>query len=194
MKILLFFLFTLCALLSGRPASAQRYLPRQIGLQLTGGMVDGMLLRDRYLARRFHAGMAFSRYNRNQSRWIVGVDYLLKDYRYKTERVPKVQISAEAGYFLPLVSNRGKDIFLSVGLSALAGYEISNGGSKRLSDGAILTQTNAFVYGGVPALELETFLCDRVVILLNVRQRILFGSPVGHFHTLIGFGLKFIMN
>lgn len=194
MKILLFFFFTLCALLSGRPASAQRYLPRQIGLQLTGGMVDGMLLRDRYLARRFHAGMAFSRYNRNQSRWIVGVDYLLKDYRYKTERVPKVQISAEAGYFLPLVSNRGKDIFLSVGLSALAGYEISNGGSKRLSDGAILTQTNAFVYGGVPALELETFLCDRVVILLNVRQRILFGSPVGHFHTLIGFGLKFIMN
>lgn len=157
-------------------------------------MVDGMLLRDRYLARRFHAGMAFSRYNRNQSRWVVGVDYLLKDYRYKTERVPKVQISAETGYFLPLVSNRGKDIFLSIGLSALAGYEISNGGSKRLSDGAILTQTNAFVYGGVPALELETFLCDRVVILLNVRQRILFGSPVGHFHTLIGFGLKFIMN
>lgn len=126
MRTLTFFLLILCVLISGRPASAQRYLPRQIGLQFTGGMVDGLLVRDKHLARRFHAGMAFSRYNRNQSRWVIGADYLLKDYLYKTDRVPKVQISAEAGYFIPLFSNRGKDIFFSAGLSALGGYETSN--------------------------------------------------------------------
>ena len=41
---------------------------------------------------------------------------------------------------------------------------------------------------------METFLSDRLVLLLNVRQRVLFGSGIGHFNTLLGFGLKFIIN
>ena len=43
-------------------------------------------------------------------------------------------------------------------------------------------------------LELETYLTDRVALLLNARERALFGSDIGKFHTQVSLGLKFIIN
>ena len=43
-------------------------------------------------------------------------------------------------------------------------------------------------------LELETYLTDRVVLLVNARERMLFGSDICKFHTQVGMGLKFIIN
>jgi len=43
-------------------------------------------------------------------------------------------------------------------------------------------------------LELETYLTDRVALLLNARERVLFGSDIGKFHTQVGMGLKLIIN
>ena len=51
-----------------------------------------------------------------------------------------------------------------------------------------------FIYGGALTLELETYLTDRVVLLVNARERMLFGSDIGKFHTQVGIGLKFIIN
>lgn len=113
-------------LLGIAPASAQRYLPRQLGIQFTGGMTDGVVFRDKYLNRRLHCGIALSRYNRNRTRWVVGVDYLQKEYRYRAFNIPKSQITADAGYFIPIISNRGMDIILSAGVSATLGYETVN--------------------------------------------------------------------
>lgn len=42
--------------------------------------------------------------------------------------------------------------------------------------------------------ELETYLTDRVVLFVNARERMLFGSDIGKFHTQVGMGLKFIIN
>ena len=35
---------------------------------------------------------------------------------------------------------------------------------------------------------------DRVILLTNLRERILFGSTVNRFHFQLGFGLKIIIN
>ena len=110
----------------GGQVSAQRYLPRQTGIQFTAGTVDGFLFRNKYKERLFHCGLALSRYNGNRTRWIVGADYLQKEYRYRTDIIPRSQFTLEGGYYVPFLSNRGKDIFLSAGLSALAGYETIN--------------------------------------------------------------------
>ena len=126
MRLLVICLLACLFLFSGERASAQRYLPRQVGIQLTAGTVDGFLFRNKYTERLFHCGLALSRYNRNKSRWVVGADYFQKEYRYRTDIIPRSQFTLEGGYYVPFLSNRGKDIFLSAGLSALAGYETIN--------------------------------------------------------------------
>jgi hypothetical protein len=43
-------------------------------------------------------------------------------------------------------------------------------------------------------LELETYLTDRLVLLLTGRERFLWGTSTGHFHTQFGIGLKYMIN
>ena len=115
-------------------------------------------------------------------------------YSYTYIRIPVQQFTTEGGYYLNFLSDRRKTFFLSAGLSALAGYETSNRSNKLLPDGSTLLNKDAFVYGGALTLELETYLTDRWVLLLNVRERALFGSSIGKFHTQVGIGMKFIIN
>lgn len=187
---------TMCALLSlwAGKVSAQRYLPGQTGLELTLGGVDDFAGNVKRLRGNFQVGMALSRYNRNRSRWVFGADYVKKHYAYKGKAVPKEQFTAEAGCLFPFLSDRGKNVFFSAGLSALAGYETVNRNSRLLYDGATLQHKGSFIYGFVPAFGMEAFLTDRWAFLFNVRQRVFFGSSVGHFHTVVAVGLKYIIN
>lgn len=66
-------------------------------------------------------------------------------------------------------------------------------GEKTLFDGTTLRNDDAFIYGGAITLEMETYLSDRVVLLLTGRERILWGTSTGHFLTQFGLGLKFII-
>ena len=109
-------------------------------------------------------------------------------------QIPVSQFTGEGGYYLNFLSDRKKTFFLSLGLSALAGYETSNWGDKLLPDGSTLTDKDGFVYGGALTLELEAYLTDRVALLINARERALFGSDIGKFHTQVSLGLKFIIN
>ena len=43
-------------------------------------------------------------------------------------------------------------------------------------------------------LELEAYLTDRIALLVSARERALFGSDIGKFHTQVSLGLKFIIN
>ena len=187
---------TMCAFLSlwTGEVSAQRYLPGQTGLQLTLGGVDGFGRNVRHLRGNFQAGLALSRYNRNRSRWVFGADYVKKHYAYKETAVPKEQFTAEAGCLFPFLSDRGRNVFLSAGLSALAGYERGNRTGRILYDVATLLHKGTFIYGFAPAFEMEAYLTDRWAFLFNVRQRVFFGSSVGHFHTVVAAGLKYIID
>ena len=125
-------LFVLC--LTFNQAHAQRCLPGMKGLQVTGGMADGVHWNSKS-DFAYYFGAAMSTYTKNGNRWVIGGEYLEKHYPDK----------------------------------------------------------DGFVYGGALTLELESYITDRVVFLINARERCLFGSSVGKFHTQFGIGLKIIM-
>ena len=169
--------------------SAQRYLPGQQGVQLTVGTVNGINPQ-----RAFYGGVALSTYTQKDSRWVFGGEFLQKQLDYKQIQIPLVQFTGEGGYYYSFLADPSKTFLLSAGASGLAGYETCNWGNKALFDGATLTNKDTFVYGGAATLELETFITDRIILLVNARERVLWGSSVGKFSTQLGTGIKIIFN
>ena len=43
------------------------------------------------------------------------------------------------------------------------------------------------------ALELSAYMTDKIVLLVNGRQRVLFGGDCGKFHTQVGVGIRFMI-
>ena len=117
--IFIMMLFALC--LTSFQAHAQRYLPGMKGLQVTAGMTDGVHW-NAGSDFAYHIGAAYSVYTKNANRWVIGGEYLHKKYDYKDMQIPVEQFTAEGGYYLKFLSDRRKTFFLSLGLSALAGY------------------------------------------------------------------------
>jgi hypothetical protein len=183
-KAILFIIIALCNTVTGY-VSAQRYLPGMRGLQFTAGIApqDG-----------FYTGIAFSQYTKHADRWVFGAEYLEKRHPYKDVNIPQSLFTVDAGYYLKFLSDWRKTFFLSLGASAMAGYETINWNDNVLFDGATINNGDNFLYGGALTLELETYLTDRIVLLANVRERLLMGSSIGKFHTQAGLGLKFIIN
>lgn len=178
----------LCVALCGN-AQAQRLLPGQKALQVTAGAVDGFRLsRQDGQAFAFGAGMVCRTGSGNHR--VFGVEYIQKNHRYGDVYIPLSQFTGEAGYYLHLLSDRSKTLFLRAGVSAMAGYESINSGKRRLFDGATIAGGDSFLYGGAAGLEIETFLGDRFTLLLHLRERMLFGSAVNTFHTHVGIGLR----
>ena len=184
------FLFAVCvslALSSGQ-AYAQRYLPGMKGVELRGGFAGNLKS-----PVDWYTGFAVSGYTKRANHWVAGVEYLLKNYGYRGTSVPRAQFTAEGGYYLKFLSDPAKIFFLSVGGSALVGYETLNWGEKVLYDGSMLSYRDAFVYGGALTLELESYVTDRIVLLAHVRERVLWGSSLGKFTTQFGVGVRFII-
>lgn len=192
-RITIILTLALCFALSGG-AYVQRCLPGMRGIQVTGGMVDGFYSSSTNSETGYYFGLSMATYGKHSNKWVFGAEYLQRYYPYKDERLPVGQFTAEGGYYLNILSDPSKTFFLSLGGSAVAGYETVNWGDKLLFDGSTLQNRDRFVYGGAITLEVETYLSDRVVLLLTGRERILFGSGVSKFHTQFGVGLKFIIN
>mgnify|MGYP001542128094 CR=1 FL=1 len=167
MKKYLFLFVTVVslALFSGR-AHAQRYLPGMKGVELRGGFANGSKS-----PLNYYTGFAVSGYTPKANRWVIGAEYLMKNYGYRNASVPRAQFTAEGGYYLKFLSDPTKTVFPSVG------------GSK-----------DAFVYGGAITLELEAYLTDRIVLLAGIRERVLWGSSLDLFTTQFGLGVKFIIH
>jgi hypothetical protein len=190
---LLFLVMVLCFVQTDK-AHAQRALKGMQGIQITGGMVDGFYSNDNKNETGYYFGMAISTYAKHTNKWVFGAEFLNRYYPYKKDRIPVSQFTGEGGYYAKILSDRSKTVFLSLGCSALAGYETSNWGEKMLFDGSTLENEDAFIYGSAITLEAETYLTDRIILLLTARERILGGTTTGHFHTQFGLGLKFIIN
>lgn len=177
-----------CLLLSQEEICAQRYLPGQKAIQVTGGVTDGD-----WTFAGYHTGIAYSKYTRSGNRWLFGAEFLNSESEINNFQLPVSQMTGEGGYYINFLSDRRKNFFFSLGFSALAGYETINWGSKTLSDGSLITNRDRFIYGGAISFEIEAYLTDRIAILLNVRERSLWGSDVGTFHNQIGIGLKYVL-
>jgi hypothetical protein len=185
----LFVLFVITLFFAVPRLSAQRYLPGLRGLQVTAGSVNAL-----NLDKGFHAGFAFSQYTKRADRWVFGFEYLEKSHLYKDIVIPQSQFTIDAGYYLKFISDPRKTLFVSIGASGMAGYETINWDEKLLFDGATIRNGDTFLWGGALTLEMEIYLIDRIVLLGNIRQRLLSGSSVGRLNTQFGAGIKIIIN
>ena len=179
------------ALFTGQ-AHAQRCLPKMQGIEVRANMADGFNLGGN--DGGYSLSAALSTYTQGGNKWGVGGEYLLKNKPYKEKKIPVAQFTAEGGYYLKVLSDARKMLFVYAGASALAGYETVNWGDNVLHDGAMLHDKDAFIYGGALTLDVEFYVADRVALLANIRERCLWGNSTGHFHTQFGVGVKFIIN
>lgn len=173
-------------------AHAQRCLPKMQGIEVKANMADGFKLGGN--DGGYSLGAAISTYTKGGNKWVFGGEYLLKNKPYKEKKIPVAQFTAEGGYYLKVLSDARKTLFVYAGASALAGYETVNWGDKVLADGALLRDKDAIIYGGALTLDVEFYVADRIALLANLRERCLWGNSTGHFHTQFGLGVKFIIN
>ena len=179
------------ALFTGQ-AHAQRCLPKMQGIEVRANLADGFNPGGNDGGHSL--GAAVSTYTKGGNKWVFGGEYLLKNKPYKEEKIPVAQFTAEGGYYLKVLSDARKMLFVYAGASALAGYETVNWGDKVLPDGALLRDKDVFIYGGALTLDVEFYVADRIALLANLRERCLWGNSTGHFHTQFGLGVKFIIN
>lgn len=179
------------ALFTGQ-AHAQRCLPKMQGIEVRANMADGFNLGGN--DGGYSLSAALSTYTKGGNKWVFGGEYLLKNQPYKEKKIPVAQFTAEGGYYLKVLSDARKMLFVYAGASALAGYEMVNWGDKVLHDGAMLHDKDAFIYGGALTIDVEFYVADRIALLANLRERCLWGNSTGHFHTQFGVGVKFIIN
>ena len=179
------------ALFTGQ-AHAQRCLPKMQGIEVRANLADGFNPGGN--DGGYSIGAVLSTYTKGGNKWVFGGEYLLKNKPYKEEKIPVAQFTAEGGYYLKVLSDARKTLFVYAGASALAGYETVNWGDKVLPDGALPRDKDVFIYGGALTLDVEFYVADRIALLANLRERCLWGNSTGHFHTQFGLGVKFIIN
>lgn len=182
----------LLALLMGQ-ARAQRCLPGMKGIRFTAEMADGFYS----AANRHDVGYAFSlavsTYTKKGNQWVFGAELFHRNVPYRNAHIPLAQYTGEGGYYHTFFSSSGKTLFLNLGLSGLLGYETVNGGKRLLDDGAALRKYESFIYGGAVTLEAETYLSDRMVLLLRLRERFVWGGASDRCHCQYGIGFKYIL-
>jgi hypothetical protein len=164
------------------------------GIQVTAGMTDGMYSSAPDSETGYYFGAAMAVYAKKGNKWVVGAEFMERYHPYREMCLPVSQFTAEGGYYLKILSYPSKTFLLSLGSSALAGYETVNRGEKLLFDGATIRNRDTFIYGGAITLEVETYLTDRIVFLLTGRQRVLWGNSTGRFHTQFGVGLRIMID
>ena len=179
--------------LFGGRAMAQRCLPGMSAVEIKADMADGF-----YTGNSRNCGYSFgvfySVYKGGANTWSFGGEYLqtYKPYGAKG-RIPVAQFTGEFGYNLHLLSDYSQTFHLYGGVSALGGYETVNWGKHLLPDGSTIKADDAFIYGGALTLQADFYLSDKIALTANVKERVVFGNSIGHFHTQYGIGAKFIL-
>ena len=171
-------------------AHAQRTLPGMRGLEVRAGWYSA----SGRSTTGYYFGAAMSRYAGRANKWVFGAEYLCRNYPYKAGSIPVAQFTGEGGYYYKFLADGSKTFFLYIGGSALLGYETVNWGDKMLYDGSTIRSREGFLYGGAVTLEAEAYITDRIVLCISGRERVLWGTTTGHFHTQFGIGLKFIID
>ena len=188
-------LYTLAFLLAmaASDVMAQRGLPGMNSVEFGMDMVDGVHAGKHRNSTGYAFRLTAQTYAKRGNKWTYGVEMLKRNYPYRDSRIPFWQYTAEAGYAYNFYSSPEKLVFLNIGISGMLGYETVNQGERLLWDGASLPDAESFIYGGAVSLEAETYLTDRLVLVLRLRERILWGSAASLFHTGFGVGIRYIL-
>ena len=172
------------------PSQAQRLIPKQRGIEVLGSvpLIKGEKL---FTGDNFGVGISLTRYLKKENYTFVGVEYEQQNMPYRSYNVKLKDALLQVGYMHPVLSDRGKNVLLYGGISALGGYEQLNEDNKLLPDGATLLDHSRFVYGGTVHGSVEVFLTDRVLFLIKTQGRFLFGTDVHRFRPVVLAGLRF---
>ena len=178
------------AMLFSLPSNAQRLIPKQRGIEVLGSvpLIKGEKL---FTGDNFGVGISLTRYLKRENYTFVGVEYEQQKMPYRSYNVKLKDALLQVGYMHPVLSDRGKNVFLYGGISALGGYEQLNEDKRLLPDGATLLDRSRFVYGGAVHGSVEVFLTDRVLFLVKAQGRFLFGTDVHRFRPAVSAGLRF---
>ncbi len=172
------------------PSQAQRLIPKQRGIEVVGSvpLIKGEKL---FTGDNFGMGAALTRYLGRKNYTFVMAEYEQQNMPYRSYSVKLKDALLHLGYMHPVLSDRGKNVLLYGGISALGGYEQLNEDKRLLPDGATLLDRSRFVYGGAVHGSVEVFLTDRVLFLVKAQGRFLFGSDVHRFRPALSAGLRF---
>ena len=172
------------------PSQAQRLIPKQRGIEVVGSVP--LIKGEKFLAAdNFGMGATLTRYLGRENYTFVLAEYEQQNMPYRSYNVKLKDALLQVGYMHPVLSDRGKNVFLYGGISALGGYEELNEDKKLLPDGTTLLDRSRFVYGGAVHGSLEVFLTDRLLFLVKAQGRLLFGSDVHCFSPALSSGLRF---
>ena len=172
------------------PSHAQRLIPKQKGIEVVGSvpLVKGEKL---FAKNNFGVGVSLTRYLKRENYAFVLAEYEQQNMPYRAYEVKLKDALLQVGYMHALLSDRGKNVFLYGGISALGGYEELNEDKKLLPDGATLLDRSRFIYGGAVHSSVEVFLSDNVLFILKAQGRLLFGSDVHRFRPALSAGFRF---
>ena len=172
------------------PSQAQRLIPKQRGVEVVGSVP--LIKGEKFLAAdNFGMGASLTRYLGRENYAFVMAEYEQQNIPYRSYKVKLKDALLQVGYMHPILSDRGKNVFLYGGISALGGYEQLNEDKKLLPDGATLLDRSRFVYGGAVHGSVEVFLTDRLLFLVKAQGRFLFGTDVHRFRPTLSVGFKF---
>ena len=171
------------------PSHAQRLIPKQRGIEVLGNvpLIKGEKL---FTGDNFGVGISLTRYLKRENYAFAFSEYEQQNMPYRDYGVKLKDALLQVGYMHPVLSDRGKNLFLYGGISALGGYEELNEDKKLLPDGATLLDRSRFVYGGAVHGSVEVFLTDRVLFLVKAQGRFLFGTDVHRFRPAVSAGLR----
>ena len=172
------------------PLQAQRLIPKQRGIEVVGSvpLIKGEKL---FTGDNFGVGISLPRYLKKENYTFVMAEYEQQNMSYRDYNVKLKDALLQVGYMQPVLSDRGKNVLLYGGISALGGYEQLNEDKTLLPDGATLLDRSRFVYGGAVHGSVEVFLTDRVLFLIKAQGRLLFGTEVHRFRPAVSAGLRF---
>ena len=185
-----FCLLLACAVCGFISANAQRLIPKQQGIEVIASVP---LIKGEKVFSKEHwgAGVSLTKYLKRASYAFLLAEYEEQRLAYRDYEVPMRDALLQVGYMQPLLSDRGKNIFAYLGVSALGGYEELNEEKSLLPDGATLLDRSRLVYGGALHNTVECFLSDRLLLVLKAQGRVLLGSDLYRFRPALALGLRF---
>ena len=185
-----FCLLLACAVCGFISANAQRLIPKQQGIEVIASvpLIKGEKV---FSKEQWGAGVSLTKYLKRASYAFLLAEYEEQRLAYRDYEVPMRDALLQVGYMQPLLSDRGKNIFAYLGVSALGGYEELNEEKSLLPDGATLLDRSRLVYGGALHNTVECFLSDRLLLVLKAQGRLLLGSDLHRFRPALALGLRF---
>ncbi|WP_291117280.1 conjugal transfer protein TraO [Empedobacter sp. UBA7248] len=165
---------------------AQRMIPKKKGIEIVYSQLSNTKIGNDYA---LNIGLIINRKNGNYQLWDIA--YSHRYFIYNHHLIPHETYTAEGGYNFFLIGDSQRNISLNFALSAVVGYETINRGDKVLYDGSEILNEDNFLYGVGSRLSIETYLSDKLVLLLRGQMKLFWGTTLEQFRPSVGIGIRY---